>query len=208
MNEKQLKIIELASRKNIWSMTLRKIGGEINEKNAGTVKYHLEQLLKKGLLKKPEDNKLKKLQEAINQAQRSIVSIPILGAANCGIATLVAEEMLEGYLKVSPGMLPTRDYGSLFAIRAKGNSLNIANIDKQNVEEGDYLIIDTGLKPNNDDYVLSIIEGCANIKKFRREHDRIILESESTEDIPPIFIHPDDNYLINGVVKVIKKPSV
>ena len=207
MNIIQLKILELSSRKNIWSMRLREIGEEIGVKNRGLVKYHFDVLIKKKLLRNEKENQLiSALKEKIKKSENALLNIPILGAANCGVATLVGEEMFDGYLKVSPGLIPVNDYNNLFAIKAEGNSLNMANIDGQNIESGDYLIIDTNLNPQNGKYVLSIIDGCANIKKFRQETGQIILESESTMNIPPIFIHPSDNYLVNGVViKVIKQ---
>jgi len=62
--------------------------------------------------------------------------------------------------------------------------------------------------PQDQSYVLSIIDGLANIKKFKRNGDQIILASESSQDYPPIIIHQDDldNYMVNGeVVQVIKK---
>ena len=187
-------------------MSLREIGKEVGGKNAGTIKYHLDKLQEMRVLKKPiQDNALKKFQEILKKSQDSLLNIPILGAANCGVATLVGEEMFDGYLKVSPGLIPTKDFNNLFAIKAEGNSLNMANIDNQNIESGDYLIIDTNSNPQNGNYVLSIIDGCANIKKYQNEGDKIVLKSESTEDIPPIFIDKQTDYLINGVViKVIK----
>ena len=82
------------------------------------------------------------------------------------------------------------------------------------IEDGDFVIIDKNDKnPNNGDYVLSIIDDVANIKKFVRDrkNKQIILLSESTEDLPPIYIHPKDfsEYIIGGkVIQVIKKPNL
>jgi len=206
MNKIQFLLIELSVKKNIWGMSLREIGREINVKNAATVKYHLEQLKNKGLLKRPKTSSLSELRKKIVNSQNTLIDIPILGSANCGIAMIIAEEIVDGYLKVSPQLLPKSNYDYLFAIRAEGNSMNMAKINGNAVEEGDYLIIDSKrTNPNNGNYVLSIIDGCANIKKIIRDKERILLVSESTKKYPPIYIHPDDSYLINGtVVSVIK----
>jgi SOS-response transcriptional repressor LexA len=213
MNKMQFKLIELSTKKNIWNMSLRAIGSETGITNAATVKYHLEQLKAKGLLKKPATpNVLSSLRERVLKAQENLVSIPILGAANCGIASLMADEMLEGYLKISPQLLPIINYDNLFALRAEGDSMNLANIYGERIEEGDYLVIDANrTNPDNGDYILSIIDGCANIKKMIRDYqnDKIALISESTKNYPPIYIHSSDNYLINGtVISVAKKPKV
>jgi len=86
--------------------------------------------------------------------------------------------------------------------------MNKSQINGKSIEDGDFVIIDsTQIDPNNNDYVVSIIDGMANIKKFRfdKENSRIALTSESTQDYPPIFIHESDNYKINGkVVDVVK----
>ena len=85
---------------------------------------------------------------------------------------------------------------------------------KLSVEDGDFIVIDSANRnPKDGDYILSIIDNMANIKKikFDRENNRIALISESTEKYPPIFIRPNDNfnYLINGVVlQVIKKLKI
>lgn len=205
----QLKLLELSKRKNIFSMGPREIGREIGVSHPQKVKHHLGQLKKKGLLGHKEPYSVTKLRKDLNKQVVDLVDIPILGSANCGIATIIAEEPLEGFLKISAKLLGSSKPEKLFALIASGNSLNKANIDGENIEDGDYLIVDTNYKNmRNGEYIVSIIDGCANVKKIRVEDDKIILLSESTNNIPPIYVHPDDSYLINGVVtKVIKNRS-
>lgn len=205
----QLKLLELSKRKNIFSMGPREIGREIGVSHPQIVKHHLSQLKKKGLLGRKEPESITKLRKELNKQTIDLVDIPILGSANCGIATIIAEESLEGFLKISSKLLGVSEPEKLFALRASGNSLNKADINGESVEDGDYLIIDTDYKnPKDGEYVVSVIDSCANVKKIRVEDDKIILLSESTDNIPPIYVHPDDSYLINGVVtKVIKNRS-
>jgi len=206
MHKTQLKILEISARKNIEQMGLRELGREIGVKHPQVVHYHLTQLKKRGLLRKNSREIIEKLQRSLKKSIESLVNIPILGTANCGAATLFANESLEGYLKISPKLLPRKGTEGLFALRAEGDSMNKANITGKKVDEGDYLLVDSNqTTPKNGDYVLSIIDGCANIKKLKNEGNRIVLFSESTGNYPPIYIHPDDDYLINGlVVDVIK----
>lgn len=206
MHAIQQKLLELSRRKNIFSMGPREIGREIEVSHPQIVKHHLNQLKKKGLLSQKEPNSIRKLRENLNKQVMGLVDIPILGSANCGIATIIAEESLEGFLKISGKLLGSSKPEKLFALRASGNSLNKANIGGENIEDGDYLVVDTNYKnPRDGEYIVSVIDGCANVKKIRLEDDKIVLLSESSENIPPIYIHSDDSYLINGVVtKVIK----
>ncbi len=138
------------------------------------------------------------------------ISVPIYGTANCGPRTIYASQNLEGYLKVSKKLLTKRD--KIFALRAEGNSLNKANINGKNIEDGDFVIIDSqATNPKNGDYIVSIIEEMANIKKYiwDAKNSQIILGSESTQNYNPIYVHEDDNIIINGkVIDVIKKPSI
>jgi hypothetical protein len=77
------------------------------------------------------------------QKPARLLSIPILGSANCGPADLLADQNLEGYLRVSLTLVGShRSSSRLFAIRAVGSSMNKTSVDGKAIEEGDYLILD------------------------------------------------------------------
>lgn len=219
MNEFQEKILELSTTKNLGEIPLRKLGELIGLKSPHPqmVKYHLERLEKRGLLFIDKKMKIIKRIDKGGIAHTNLIAIPILGAANCGAATLLADEYTEGFLKISCLSLVKKALArknEIFALEASGDSMNKAKIGegKLSIEDGDYVIIDKANKsPKDGDYVLSIIDGMANIKKilFDKENNRIVLLSESTRSHPPIIIHPKDlhGYIINGVVlQVVKKP--
>ena len=77
------------------------------------------------------------------------------------------------------------------------------------VDDGDYVIVEKkdAYIPENGDIVVSNIGGLANVKRFARESDRIVLTSQSARqsDFLPIFIHEDDDYSAEGkVIDIIK----
>ncbi|MCF7820145.1 MAG: winged helix-turn-helix transcriptional regulator [Candidatus Pacebacteria bacterium] len=213
MNENRQKILELAKKKDLNSLSYREIGREVGIKNPQTVIYHLEQLRKKGLIY--FDPKKKSTQTASGDSFviNELFNLPILGMANCGQALELAQQDVLGYIKISPKLLPKKKSPEgLFIVKAVGKSLNKASINGKSIKDGDYVVIDAHLQPRDGDYVLSVIDGAANIKRFY--HDRVNREirlvSESTLKIPPIVLHEDDihttGYAINGVaVKVIRK---
>lgn len=210
MNENQEKIIDLAKKKDISKMNFREIGRELGIPNPQTVIYHLEQLKKKGLLYL-DTHKKQRVAKPKAFVVDNFFNIPIVGAANCGPAAQLAQEDITGYLKISPRSLQKSKPDGLIAIRAVGDSLNKANIDGDSIENGDYVIVDSKERPRNGNYVLSVIDGMANFKKFFKDDKKqeIRLVSESTKDFPPIIMHKDDldaaGYLVNGVVvRVIK----
>lgn len=204
MSQIQERLLNLLSQHDVSELSLRQMAKMIGVEHAQTVKYHLGKLVEAG--------KVRTVGGAMKVVSRGmesgLLSIPILGSANCGTATHFAEERVEGFLRVSPRLLPTKR--DLFVVRATGNSMDKANIRGRTIENGDYVVIQSSTKqPTDGDYVLSVIDGCANIKRIYRkpEDEAIFLLSESSEGElhPPIAIHQDDDYQINGfVVQVIK----
>jgi SOS-response transcriptional repressor LexA len=209
MHQIQQKILNFSDALNLKRDGLRQIGRLIGEPHPFKVSYHLKKLEESGFIK--IDKKTGEIKHTGNKkSQKGMFSaIPVLGSANCGDANIFAEENFEGYIKVSKNIIKAGD--GLIAIKASGNSMNKANINGQAIEDGDYVIVDSKKQPQPNDYILAIIDNCANIKKLLIDSKNkiISLNSESTENHPTIFIHEMDKFLINGVVKyVIKKPIV
>ena len=206
MHPIQEKLLKVIDGKNVGDLTLRQIGELIEEKLPQKVKHHLSQLERKGFIL--IDRKNKNISRISNKAKVGdiFISIPIIGAANCGPATIYADQNIEGYLKISKRLVSNKK--SVFALRAEGNSLNKANIDGKNVESGDFVIVDSeNTSPHDGDYIVSIMDGMANIKKYLldKKNSRIALLSESTQEHSPIFIHENDDFKISGkIVDVVK----
>lgn len=207
MHPLQEKLLKLISEKNIGGLALRQIGELINEKLPQKVKHHLNQLEQKGFITVDTKNEKIARTNTKPQSKDFLVSIPIVGSANCGPATIYADQNIEGFLKVSKRLLVKQK--GVFAIKAQGASLNRANINGKNIESGDFVIIDGNqIVPKDGDYILSVIDDMANLKKYRLDYknERIVLLSESTQSFNPIFIHQDDDFRICGkAIDVIKK---
>jgi len=136
------------------------------------------------------------------------VRIPVLGAANAGPATLFAEENVAGYLKVSRSVLNRKD--NVFALRVEGDSMNRAKINGKNLEAGDFVLIDSTYRtPRSGDYVLSVIDDCANLKKFQRDSktgDVLLISESNNPKHKPIYISSEDDFMVNGkIIGVLKR---
>lgn len=178
--------------------------------------YHVKKLQDEGYLER-ESNRPRSIGIFADRAVKApvfkkmgmdAVRVPVLGAANAGPATLFAEENVAGYLKVSRSVLNRRD--DVFALRVEGDSMNRAKIDGKNLEEGDFVLIDSTYRtPRNGDYVLSVIDDCANLKKFQRDPktgDVMLISESSNPKHKPIYISSEDDFIINGkIVGVIKR---
>jgi len=202
MDEIENKLLELSQHKNLDSMTWQEIAVAVGLKHAQSAKYHLQKLSKKGVVTLNQRGRPVMKVRAAEQVE-DLIYLPIVGAASCGSASTFAEEDIQGYLPVSPSILRNLNESDLCVIRAAGDSMNNANINGKVINSGDYIIINTANKsPEDGDYVLSIIGGYANVKKFDHQVNAIALISESSHDYPPIYIHENDfeNYMVGGVV--------
>ena len=182
--------------------------------SVSTAHYYLKKLEEEGYLEKTS-NQSRSINIYSNEVLKTLIpksvesfSIPVLGSANAGPATALAEENISGYLKVSRRDVNRKN--GIFALRVEGDSMNKAKIGGKNLEQGDFVLIDSEYKnPKNGDYVLSIIDNCANLKKFERDPKtgEVMLVSESKNPIhKPIYISSEDNFMINGkIVNVVKK---
>jgi len=212
MHDTQARLLTLARTQNLGKVSLRQIAKFIDaEGKPQVVKYHLRQLEKAGLIQlNLEKHVIKPVVKGLANHVRSLFySLPIVGAANCGPATVFADERIEGYVKVSAKMLPHRKDG-LFVLLADGPSMNLAEVKKGvTIEDGDYVVVDSSQKtPKDGDIVVAVIDRMATIKRYREDKagKRILLEAQSTEKYHPIFIHEGDDFAISGkVVEVIKK---
>lgn len=214
MHTIQKAILDLARRRNLAAMTLRDIGRKATgkEHSPQKIKYHIERLIHDGFLR--VDDEIGTV-EVVSQEENTpgFVALPMVGAANCGAASTIAEGNVEGYMHLSK-TIAGNDPSSHFIIRAVGNSMSAARVGDNElpIEDGDYIVVNgRDRSPKSGDYVLSVIDGLANVKKFHHDEKtgQISLLSEGEEDMPPIFIHPDDteSYVVSGKVKcVLKKP--
>jgi len=213
MHKIQIELLNLTKHQDIGKMSLRQIAKIIGvEGKPQIIKHHLQQLEKAGFIQLNLGSNIVRLtNRGFNQnpAKSPFYSLPIVGAANCGPATIFAEEQIEGYLKISSKMLPYRKK-DLYVLRAEGQSMNKAKVNNEKtIEDGDFVVVDRSYKnPTNGDVVVAVIDGMGTIKRYKedKKNKRIILEPNSTENYLPIFMHEGDDCVIAGkVVDVIKK---
>lgn len=221
MHEIQKKLLELSRTQNLAKLSLRDMAKKIGmaKEPPQKIKHHLFQLEKKGFL---SIDRIKGIMErsspkpswatGLLTKAAKLFSIPIIGTANCGPATIFAEQNFQGFLKTSSKLIGKSRPNGLFAIKADGLSMNRAIIrDGKTIEDGDYVIVDrTDTSPETGDVVLAIIDDKATIKRFidDRENNQIVLKADSSFDYDPIYIHSDDGFSINGkIISVIKRPK-
>jgi repressor LexA len=209
-----LDFLNIYSKEKGYAPSLDEIRNHFKLASASTSHYYIAKLEKEGYLEK-ESNQPRSISIYADEVLKNILpkkfdsfSIPVLGSANAGPATILAEENIEGYLRVERRELVKKD--GVFALRVKGDSMNKASINGKNLEDGDFVLIDSEYKhPKNGDYVLAVIDNYANLKKFDKDIKtggiRLLSESKNPKH-KPIYISSQDNFMVNGkIISVIKK---
>ncbi len=211
MHAKQRQLLALINTDpNIGSYSLRTIADKIGVPDKPQiVKYHLQQLEKAGMIQMNlEQGVIKPVKKGfVKSTVNTVFSLPVVGSANCGPATIFAEQNIQQYLKVSSSMLPYNKK-ELYALVAQGDSMQLAQTNGGTIDNGDFVLVDSSYKtPRDGEIVVAVIDGMATIKRYFKdeENSRIVLKAESNTKYLPIFIHKDDDFHISGkVVGVIK----
>jgi SOS-response transcriptional repressor LexA len=212
MHNKQKQLLALIdSDPNVGSYSLRTIADKIGVPDKPQiVKYHLLQLEKAGMIQMNlEQGVIKPVKRGlVKSTVNTVFSLPVVGSANCGPATIFAEQNIQQYLKVSSSMLPYNKKISTLLSQTV-TSMNLAKVDDKNtIESGDFVLVDSGYKNyKNGDIVVAVIDGMATIKRYKddKANQRIVLEADSTDKYLPIFIHEGDDFQLSGkVVGIIK----
>lgn len=219
MHPIQEKLIRLSKIRDLSKLSYREIGRQIADGDSPNarvhptnVKYHLEQLVTSGKIEASQRPIVRsaKSSDPTSDSSVELAKIPIVGGANCGPATIFADEKIEGYIQASASLLQAKNYNDLFALRASGDSMDQTRVMGKSIDDGDFVVVDSSkVTPRDGERVVVVHDGVANIKQifFDHEEEVIILKSESSKDFSPIFVKPKDNWsgLIGGtVIQVIK----
>ena len=217
MHPIQQKLLELSADTNLARITLRAMAARIGMpgESPQKIKHHLQQLQKKGLLAidraagvMSRASTKPTISKGLLNPARKLFSIPIVGTANCGPATLFAEQNLQGVLRVSGRLIGRSRPNGLYALKADGVSMNRAEIGGRTIEDGDYVVVDSNDRSvRTNDVVVAIIDNKATIKRFidDRANGQLVLKADSSFDYEPIHLHRDDDFIINGkAIAVVK----
>ncbi len=109
-----------------------------------------------------------------------------------------ADDFIELTIDLNKELIKHRD--STFFAKVKGNSMKNAGIF-----DGDLLIIDKSLEPQDDKIAICQIDGEFTVKRIKKENDVVWLIAEN-EDYKPIKVTEENELMIWGIVTAsIKK---
>jgi len=206
--EEVLRIIKDCYLENGYAPSLNELKEKLGISTKRGVVAHLIALEKKGFIFRTGQPRGIHMVENDDQIVYDyLVGVPILGYANAGIPMVAAEEENLGVLKIDRNML--RKKKNLFSLIIKGDSMDLAKIDGETLDDGRYIVVQKDAEFEDGDIVVAIIDNCATVKRFKRAKNMIILYPDSSNPLnQPIYIDRNTEGLINGkVVKVLENPT-
>lgn len=202
LSERQQQVLEYirdTTTDRGYPPSVREIGEAIGLSSPSSVHAHLSTLVEEGYLKR--DPSKPRAIVVIDQGRapepvRSdrLRDVPLLGRIAAGTPILAAEHVEQ----VLP--LPVDLVGNdpVFLLEVKGDSMTGAGI-----LQGDLVAVRSQKEARNGEIVAVLIDGEeATVKRFRRESDKVILESANPDYEPMVFT--DGVEIVGKVVSVFR----
>lgn len=103
-----------------------------------------------------------------------------------------ADDFIELSIDLNKTLIKNKD--TTFFAKVKGHSMKNAGI-----YDGDLLVIDKSLEPQNNKIAICQIDGEFTVKRIKIEENIVWLIAEN-EDYKPIKVTPDNEFMIWGIV--------
>ena len=197
LSERQAKILDYiryVTRVRNYPPSVREIGEAVGLSSSSTVHNHLNQLERRGLIKRdPSKSRTVQLVEDVQNVElrRNAVPIPVVGSVAAG-TPILAEQNIEDHLMLSPDIAQE----GWFLLKVRGDSMiNAAILD------GDLVLVRPRQEASNGQIVVALVEEEATVKRFHRENGRVELLAEN-----PAYetIVPDSLSIVGDVRAVIR----
>ena len=188
--EKMLDIIKKYVVKHGYAPTVRELCQEMNLSSTATVQVHLNNLEKKGYIKK-EESKNRTIEILVDNEyeikNELITEVPLLGKITAG-NPIEAIERPDEYFSLPSYLIPKNK--DVFTLLVSGESMiNVGILD------GDIVIVERKNTANNGEIVVAMTdENEVTLKTFYKEKDHFRLQPENDTMAPFIM----DNVTILG----------
>ncbi len=191
LTKRQKQILDFVTRfidQKGYSPSLAEVGENFGLRSVATVHKHIDNLRKKGLVRKSW-NANRSLELTPAALGIRAVRLPLAGRVSAGLPIEAIED--REVIAVPEDMVGD---GESFVLQVRGESM----IDEQ-IRDGDYVIAEKRSRPSNGSVVVALIDGQeATLKKFFREGDQVRLQP-ANPSMKPMTI-PASRVLIQGVV--------
>lgn len=195
LHKNQVLLLRILEQNIESPLTIRDIQNELGFSSPSVVAHHIQQLEKKGYLKRNQSNP--KDYQIFTNPDNPIVYLNQYGNAQCGPNGSILDGNPIDKIPIASRLLkfPANEG---FIVSAKGNSMY------PQINEGDLVIAQKSHIANDGETIVCVLGEQVLIKKFFKQNEHITLISTNNENYSPIII-VDDYFKIVGIVKNIIK---
>jgi repressor LexA len=196
LHRNQASLLKLLEQNIESPLTIREIQNSLDFSSPSVVVHHIQQLEKKGYLKRNPNNP--RDYQVFMTPEKEIVVLHQYGNAQCGPNGSILDGNPVDKIPIASKLLKF-PASEAFIVSAKGDSM------EPRIHEGDLLISQRMSNPNNGDIVVCVFGEEVLVKKFFRQGNRYTLISINSEKYPPIPVYENDYLKIEGIVRNIIK---
>lgn len=193
LHKSQQQLLELLATPSEEPLTVRELQERIGASSTSVVVHHLQQLERKGYLKRNPYNP-RDFQVVKSGPEDEVVLLNLYGLARCGPAGSILDGAPLDRVPIAARLLSIPAVEA-FMVRAKGDSMI------PRINEGDLVIARRALEAQDGRVFVCVNDEECLIKKVRLMGDKILLESFNRDQYP-IFEAAAD-FRVEGEVKQI-----
>jgi repressor LexA len=200
LTERQTRILNYireVSKKRNYPPSVREIGEAVGLSSSSTVHNHLNQLERRGLIKRdPSKSRTVQLvaDAEMDEKRRNAVSIPIVGSVAAG-SPILAEQNIEDHVLLSPELAKE----GYFLLRVRGDSMVNAGIF-----DGDLVLVRPQHEATNGSIVVALVDGDATVKRFERSNGHVKLIAENPAYEPIVTTNVSLVGIVRGVIRLFR----
>jgi len=200
LTDRQAKILDYiryVTKVRNYPPSVREIGEAVGLSSSSTVHNHLNQLERRGLIKRdPSKSRTVQLvgDAEVDNQRRNAVAVPIVGHVAAG-APILAEQNIEDHLLLSPELAQD----GYFLLKVRGDSMINAGI-----LDGDMVLVRPQQEASNGSVVVALVDGDATVKRFERGNGHVKLIAENPAYEPIVSSNVSLVGVVRGVIRLFR----
>jgi repressor LexA len=200
LTDRQAKILDYirhVTRIRNYPPSVREIGEAVGLSSSSTVHNHLNQLERRGLIRR-DPSKSRTVQLVADQEadtkRRGALAVPVVGNVAAGVP-ITAEQNVEDHLVVSGDVAQE----GWFFLRVRGDSMINAGI-----LDGDLVLVRPQPEAPDGTIVVALVDDEATVKRLHRGNGEIRLVAENPAYEPIVANHATLVGAVRGVVRLYR----
>ena len=200
LTDRQAKILDYiryVTKVRNYPPSVREIGEAVGLSSSSTVHNHLNQLERRGLIKRdPSKSRTVQLvsDAEVDNQRRNAVAVPIIGNVAAG-APILAEQNIEDHLLLSPELAQD----GYFLLKVRGDSMINAGI-----LDGDMVLVRPQQEASNGSIVVALVDDQATVKRLERGNGHVKLIAENPAYEPIVSSNVSLVGAVRGVIRLFR----